>query len=87
VAYQHIKIHPVKQNISAQPYQSRTARFNISSSSIFPLDSITKILKPVNAVLNEKAMRHLIYLDDGRVIAVSQRQAEEHIVFVYDVLQ
>jgi hypothetical protein len=51
------------------------------------LDSITKILKPVNAVLNEKAMRHLIYLDDGRVIAVSQRQAEEHIVFVYDVLQ
>jgi hypothetical protein len=34
-----------------------------------------------------KEMRHSIYLDDGRVTAVSQRQAEEHIVYIYDVLQ
>ncbi|KZS08446.1 Uncharacterized protein APZ42_027551 [Daphnia magna] len=57
--------------------------FGLSSA----VHCITKILKPVNAYLHEKGIRHSIYLDDGRITAASQCQAEEHRVFVYDVLQ
>ena len=50
---------------------------------------ITKILKPINGYLHEKGVRHLrtYFFYDDRVTAVSECKAEEHRVFVYDVLR
>jgi hypothetical protein len=92
-AFQHIKIHPSQTKYlgAAIPKPNGEIPYLIFLNLSFGLSSavhcITKILKPANAFLHEKAMRHSIYLDDGRVTAVSQRQTEEHIVFAYNILQ
>lgn len=92
-AYHHIRIHPSQTKFlgAAIPKMNGGTQYFIFLFLPFGLSSavhcITKILKPVNAYLHEKGIRHSIYLDDGRITAASQCQAEEHRVFVYDVLQ
>ena len=48
---------------------------------------ITKIFKSVNAFLHKRGIRHSIFLDDGRMVAASKSEAEEHGSIVNDVLQ
>ncbi len=92
-AYHHRKIHPFQTKFlgAAIPKPNGETQYFIFLFLPFGLSSavhcIAKILKPFNAYLHEKGVRHSIYLDDGRVTAVSECQAEEHRVFVYDVLR
>jgi hypothetical protein len=48
---------------------------------------MTKILKPVNAYIHGRGIRHSIYLDDGRITAASKIQAEENRITVYETLR
>ena len=48
---------------------------------------ITKLLKPVNAYIHSKGIRHSIFLDDGRITAPSKEKAEEGRTVVYGTLR
>jgi hypothetical protein len=48
--------------------------------------AITKLWKPIIAFLQKQGIRASIYIDDGRVLAVSADQAEEYRTRVYDVV-
>ena len=48
---------------------------------------ITKLLKPVNAYIHLKGIRHSIFLDDGRITAPSKEKAEEGRTVVYGTLR
>ena len=92
-AYHHRKIHPFQTKFlgAAIPKPNGETQYFIFLFLPFGLSSavhcIAKILKPFNAYLHEKGVRHSIYLDDGRVTAVSECQAEQLRIFVYDVLR
>ena len=48
---------------------------------------ITKIWKPITAFLSSQGIRSSVYIDDGRLLACSQDDAEKNRVFVYNLLK
>ncbi len=48
--------------------------------------AITKLWKPLLAYIHSKGVRLSVYIDDGRILASSPIQAEEHRRLVYDVI-
>ena len=92
-AYHHIKIHPsqtkylgaayIKPEGGIQYFVFLFLPFGLSSA----VHCITKLFKPINAYIHERGIRHSIYLDDGRITADSEHEAEKHRVFVYGVLE
>lgn len=66
-------------------------RFFVFKHLPFGLNSavhaITKLWKPLVAHIHSKGIRMSIYIDDGRVLAASEEEAEKVRQFVYDVVQ
>ena len=91
--YHNIKIHESQtRNLGAaitkldggtQYFVFQFLPFGLSSA----VHCITKIFKPINAYIHERGIRHSIYFDDGRIIAGTKDQAEEHRSLVYGVLK
>ena len=57
--------------------------FGLSSA----VHCIAKLFKPINAYLHQKGIRHSIYIDDGRILAGTKREAEDGRKFTYEVLK
>jgi len=48
---------------------------------------ITKIFKPLVATLHTQGIRYSQFIDDGRVVAKSKEECQNHLAIVYDLLQ
>ena len=92
-AYHHIRIHPSqtkylgaaikKPDGSRQFFVFLFLPFGLASA----VHCITKLSKPLNAYIHERGIRHSLYLDDGRITAPTEKQAEEHRLIVYEALK
>jgi hypothetical protein len=91
-AYYHIKIKEEHRKFLGASFQNSDGTevffeychlpFGLSSA----VHIITKIWKPVTQYLNKKGIRNTIYIDDGRILAESKEQVEEHALFAYGVI-
>ena len=91
-AYHHILIHPsqVRYLGAAFTRPEGGTQYIVFLYLPFGLSSavhcITKIIKPINAYIHRKGIKHSIYLDDGRITAASESEANEDQEFVYSTL-
>jgi hypothetical protein len=91
-AYFHIKICPEHQkflgasfdneNGSRQFFQFKVMPFGLATA----VHAITKLMKPVQAFINLKGIRHSIYIDDGRVVAETKEKAQKNFGEVLKIL-
>jgi hypothetical protein len=91
-AYYHIKIVPEQHCLLGAAFENSDGTkvyfqythlpFGVASA----VHAITKIWKPVSQYLNTRGVRNTVYIDDGRLLAQSATEAENHRVFAYDVI-
>jgi hypothetical protein len=91
-AYYHIKIVPEQHCLLGASFHNSDGTqvyfqythlpFGVASA----VHAITKIWKPLSQYLNGKGIRNTVYIDDGRILAASQDEAEESRVFSYDAI-
>ena len=92
-AYRHIKIHPTQTKYLGAAVTKQEGDLQYFVFFYLPLGlssavhCITKVLKPVNAYIHGRGIRHSIYLDDGRITAASKIQAEKNRITVYEALR
>jgi len=82
-AYHHIKIHQDHIKFLGAAFDDEEGKkvyfifeflpFGLSSA----VHCITKLFKPITAYLHQKGIRHSIYIDDGRILAGTEREAED----------
>ena len=92
-AYHHIKIHKEHVNYLGAAFEDENGKkvyfvfqflpFGLSSA----VHCITKLFKPINAYLHGNGIRHSIYIDDGRILAETEAEAEDNRKFTYAVLE
>ena len=91
-AYYHIKIEESQQKFLGAAFQNSDGTtvyvqyahlpFGISSA----VHGITKLWKPITRHLNSKGIRNSIFIDDGRILAISKEEAERVGKIVYNVV-
>ena len=92
-AYHHIKIHDAHTKYLGAAFITETGekQYLIFLYLPFGLGSavhcITKLLKPVVAYLHVRGIRNSIFIDDGRILAKSEREAESARKTAYQVLE
>ena len=92
-AYFHIAIYKEHQTYLGACYEREDGKKQYFQFQYLPFGLstavyiMTKIMKPVQAFLAEKGIRHSIFIDDGRVVARSKEQAQEDAKQVLEVLQ
>jgi hypothetical protein len=92
-AYHHIRIHDSQIKYLGAAFMTEDGRkqyfvflylpFGLASA----VHCITKLMKPINSYFHTFAIRHSIYIDDGRILSKGKEKAEEDQKFVYNVLQ
>lgn len=92
-AFHHIKIFEAHTTYLGAAYtkEDGTTQYIVFMYLPFGLGTavhcITKLFKPINAYLHKHGIRHTIFIDDGRILARSLREAEEDREFVYQTLK
>jgi len=92
-AYHHIKIHNSQTKYLGAAFVTKEGRKQYFIFNYLPfglasaVHCITKLMKPINAYFNTLAIRHSIYIDDGRILSKGKEKAEEDRKLVYDVLR
>ncbi len=92
-AYYHIKIREDQHELlgAAVQQEDGSKLYFVYQHLPFGLKcavhAITKIWKPLIAFLQCNGIRSSIYIDDGRILAVSKEEAEKFRVFAYDMIE
>lgn len=91
-AYYHIKIKEEQQEFLGAAFLNSDGSevyfkychlpFGLSSA----VHIITKIWKPITQYLNKIGIRNTIYIDDGRILAVSKEEAEDLAIRTYNII-
>ncbi len=91
-AYYHVKVHPEQTQFLGAAFEDEQGQvvwveyqclpFGLSTA----VHAITKVFKPILAHLHEKAIRASIFIDDGRVLADNEEEAERIRIVVYNVI-
>ncbi len=91
-AYYHIGIQASQQCLLGASFQNSDGSVVYVQYTVLPfgiasaVHVITKLWKPISQYLNAKGIRNTIYIDDGRVLARTQEEAEKARKFTYEVV-
>ncbi len=91
-AYYHIKIMEEQRKFLGAKFVDENGKTVYVRYKVLPfglasaVHAITKIFKPITSYLNIKGLRASIYIDDGRIVSSSRKQAELDRIFTYTVV-